>query len=307
MAYDLTGKLVIAISSRALFDLNFENQIFENQGLEKYREYQLENEKIPLKKGGSFSLVKAFLNLNEIFGEQIVEVIVLSRNSPETGLRVFNTIDQMDLNIKRAAFTGGESISKYLKAFKVDLFLSKNLEDVQEAINQGFAAASVYDAPEEFLPEDDEIRIAFDGDAVIFSEESEIIYKSKGLEAFAKYEKENANKVLPDGPFAKLLRTLCAIKSKYPKILRIALVTARNSPAHERVILTFRKWGTYVDEAFFLGGIPKHELLKAFNPHIFFDDQEAHLDRSSKDVPSAKVPYKSESEINKLIGKPKEK
>lgn len=300
MAYDLEDKLVVAISSRALFDLNFENEIFETQGLEKYIEHQVKHENDIIPEGTAYSLIKGLLEFNDEFKEPIVEVIVMSRNSPETGLRIFNTIDQKGLNIKRAAFSGGENIAKYLSAFKVDLFLSKNQEDVQEAINAGFAAAMVYDTPITFTPSQNELRLAFDGDAVIFSEESELIYKNQGLEAFAEYERLNAQKPLPDGPFAKLFRALCAIKKRDPAKLRIALVTARNSPAHKRVILTFREWGVNVDEAFFLGGVPKHELLKAFNPHIFFDDQEAHLNDSSKEIPSAKVLYKSESEINKI-------
>ncbi len=292
MSYNLEDKLVIGISSRALFDLHYENQIFEKEGLEKYIAYQVQNENVPLKKGTSYSLIKALLDLNEKFEKPIVEVIIMSRNSPETGLRVFKTVDKMGLSIKRAAFSGGEEISRYLKAFKVDLFLSKNVEDVQAAIDDGFAAATVYDVPNEFKADEEVIRIAFDGDAVIFSDESEHIYKTKGLEAFMEHEKKNKDKVLPDGPFAKFLRTLYKIKQDFPEKVRIALVTARNSPAHERVIYTFRKWGVYVDEAFFLGGVPKHELLKAFNPHIFFDDQDSHLVESSKGVPSAKVPYK---------------
>ncbi len=300
MAYDLEDKLVIAISSRALFDLYYENQIFEEQGLEKYIAYQVEHENDILSEGTAYSLIKGLLAFNDEFEEPLVEVIVMSRNSPETGLRIFNTIDKKGLDIKRAAFSGGENIAKYLKSFKVDLFLSKNQEDVQEAINAGFAAAMVYDNPAQFIPSESELRLAFDGDAVIFSEESELIYKTQGLEAFAEFERKNALKPLPDGPFAKLFRALCSIKKKDPSKLRIALVTARNSPAHKRVILTFREWGVNVDEAFFLGGVAKHELLKAFNPHIFFDDQEVHLDDSSKEIPSAKVLYKSESEISKF-------
>lgn len=298
MPYSLDDKLVIGISSRALFDLNFENELFEKEGLEKYIEYQVKNENKQLGEGTAFSLIKGLLKLNESYDEPIVEVIVMSRNSPETGLRIFNTIDKSGLDIKRAAFSGGENISKYLAPFKVDLFLSKNQEDVQMAINAGFAAAMVYDTPKEFIPSESEIRIAFDGDAVIFSEESELIYKTQGLDAFAEYEKQNALQPLPDGPFAKLFRTLFTIKKRNPESIRIALVTSRNSPAHKRVILTFRKWGVNVDEAFFMGGVAKHDLLKAFNPHIFFDDQDAHLDHSSKEIPSAKVPYNSKSDLN---------
>lgn len=195
------------------------------------------------------------LNLNHKFKKNIIEVIVMSRNSPETGLRVFNSIENLDLGIERAGFTGGEPIAKYLSAFDIDLFLSKNEQDVQEAIDAGFAAALIYDVPKHYTPDDTEIRIAFDGDAVIFSEESEAIYQKEGLDAFLAHEKANAEKALPDGPFAKLLRTLSTIKKQYPNMLRIAIITARNNPAHKRVILTLRQWGVDIDEAFFLGGV----------------------------------------------------
>jgi 5'-nucleotidase len=300
MAYALNDKLVIGISSRALFDLEFENGIYMDKGLEEYIKYEMEHENDVLQPGTAFSLIKALLNLNNKFQANIIEVIVMSRNNPETGLRVFNSIDHMDLPIARAAFTGGEPIIKYLSAFKVDLFLSKNEQDVQEAIDAGFAAALIYDMPKNYIPDDHEIRIAFDGDAVIFSEESEVIYKNEGLEAFLEHEKANAERTLPDGPFAKLLRTLSTIKEKYPNKLRIAIITARNNPAHKRVILTLRQWGVNIDEAFFLGGVEKREILKAFNAHIFFDDQDSHVKPASSEVPSGRVPYKSGSKITEL-------
>lgn len=299
MAYSLENKLVVAISSRALFNLDKENEIFEKEGAQKYIEYQVQNENTPIEKGTAYSLIKGLLKLNESFEEPIVEVIVMSRNTPESGLRIFNTIDALGLDIKRAAFTGGESISKYLSAFKVDLFLSKHTDDVQDAINAGFAAALVYDPPSGFEPSETEIRLAFDGDAVIFSEGSELVYKTQGIDEFEKHEIANELLPLGDGPFAKLFRALFEIKKKEPNLIRIALVTSRNIPTHKRVILTFRNWGVNVDEAFFMGGVPKHNLLKAFNPHIFFDDQEAHLDNSAKEIPSAKVPYKSDSDLLK--------
>lgn len=293
MPYQLNDKLVIGISSRALFDLEYENQIFMEKGLEEYTRYEIEHENDILKPGTAFSLIQALLNLNTKFQKNIVEVIIISRNSPETGLRVFNSIDHLNLGIERAGFTGGEPIKKYLAAFHVDLFLSKNEQDVQDAIDAGFAAALIYNVPKDFTPDDQEIRIAFDGDAVIFSEESEEIYQRDGLEAFLEHEKANAEKALPDGPFAKLLRTLSTIKKEYPNMLRIAIITARNNPAHKRVILTLRQWGVDIDEAFFLGGVEKKEILKAFNAHIFFDDQDAHLLPASSEIPSGRVPYKS--------------
>jgi len=295
MPYKLKDKLVVAISSRALFDLEKENAIYEKEGLAAYTDHQIRHEDESLNPGTAFSLVQALLDLNLVDQEAQVEVIVLSRNSPSTGLRVFNSIERRELGIQRAAFTGGEKISKYLEALKVDLFLSKNKGDVQDAIDAGFAAATLYDAPENYQPDDSQIRIAFDGDAVIFSEESEAIYKEQGLDAFIENEKKNVQEPLPEGPFAKFLKTLSLIKEKDPNRIRIALVTSRNSPAHKRVILTLRLWGVDLDEAFFLGGVSKTEVLKAFNAHIFFDDQEVHLDPASGNIPSAKVPYPSDS------------
>ncbi|MDF2904850.1 MAG: 5-nucleotidase [Herbinix sp.] len=299
MPYQLNDKLVVGISSRALFDLEYENRIYNEKGLEEYIRYEIEHEDEVLKPGTAYSLIKALLSLNSKFNSGIIEVIAMSRNSPETGLRVFNSIDKLELGIERACFTGGENIAKYLAAFDVDLFLSKNEQDVQEAIDAGFAAALIYDVPKDYTPDDNEIRIAFDADAVIFSEESEEIYQSQGLEAFLEHEKENAEKALPDGPFAKLLRTLSTIKEKYPNKLRIAIITARNNPAHKRVILTLRQWGVNIDEAFFLGGVEKKAILKSFNAHIFFDDQDTHVRPASTEIPSGRVPYKSDSTIQK--------
>ncbi|MGB3366451.1 MAG: 5'-nucleotidase [Acidaminobacteraceae bacterium] len=291
MAYDLKNKLVVAISSRALFSLEKENEIYENLGLHEYAKFQLENEDENLEKGTAFPLIKALLSLNNKFDDNIVEVIIMSRNSPETGLRVFNSIDTYELDIKRAAFTGGEDISRYLSAFNVDLFLSKNEFDVQQAINKGFAAAIIYNTPENFHPDETQIRIAFDADAVVFSDESERIYKEKGLEAFLENEKNNAEKDLLEGPFGKLLKTLSKIKEKDEDRIKIAIVTARNSPAHKRVIYTLRNWGVKVDEAFFLGGVKKNDVLEAFNAHIFFDDQDTHVSLASEATPSGRVPY----------------
>ena len=292
MPYDLTDKLVIGISSRALFNLEEENVIFERHGLNAYARHQLEHEEEALEPGTAFPLIKALLSLNIEFEEPLVEVIVMSRNSPETGLRVFNSIDAHNLNIVRAAFTGGEDIARYLGAFDVDLFLSKNEADVQQAINNGYAAALIYNVPEDYKPDETQIRIAFDADAVVFSEESEEIYQSEGLEAFLDHESKNAKKDLPEGPFGKLLKTLSRIKEKDPARIKIAIVTARNSPAHKRVIYTLRNWGVKVDEIFFLGGVRKREILKAFNAHIFFDDQDTHVKPASEVIPSSRVPYK---------------
>ena len=300
MAYDLSDKLVVAISSRALFDLEHENQIFENNGIEAYTRYQIEHENTVLPKGTAFPLVEALLSLNEKFEEPIVEVIILSSNSPETGLRVFNSISEYGLDIVRAAFTGGEAKHPYLEAFNIDLFLSRNEKEVQDAIDQGVAAALVYDAPRDYHPNQKEIRIAFDADAVVFSDESELIYKQEGLEAFYENENANAENAMNEGPFAKLLKTLSKIKEKDDSLLKIAIVTVRNSPAHKRVILTLRKWGCKIDEMFFLGGVAKDKVLKAFNAHIFFDDQDYHVGPASQLIPSGRVPYKSDSKLHQF-------
>lgn len=297
MPLNLDDKLVIGVSSRALFDLEFENKIFEKDGLEEYSKYQLEHEKEVLKPGTAFPLIKALQNLNTD-DKYLTEIIVMSKNSSDTSLRIFNSIEHYELKISRAALVGGASISPYLPAFKTDLFLSANEADVQEAINANIASGIICDHsslpinPEENISQ---IRIAFDGDAVIFSDESERIYQEKGLQAFAEHEHENAQKPLPEGPFAKLLKTISLIQNHFPEEtmpIRTALVTARNAPAHERVIRTLRAWNVRIDEVFFLGGIEKSQVLKAFGANIFFDDQTVHTDPASKFVPSARVPYK---------------
>ena len=299
MALTLDDKLVVGISSRALFDLEEENRIYEEQGLKAYSDYQIEHENDILKPGTAFPLIKALHNLN-CDNKHMTEIIIMSKNSADTSLRIFNSIKHYGLDISRAALLGGNSISPYLNTFKTDLFLSANEEDVQEAINAGIASgiicshANLPINPNEPIPQ---IRIAFDGDAVIFSDESEKIYKEKGLEAFAKHEEENAKKPLPEGPFAKLLKTISLIQNQFcadNMPIRTALVTARNTPAHERVIRTLRAWDVRIDEAFFLGGIEKTEILKSFGANIFFDDQSVHTDKASRLVPSARVPYKQE-------------
>ncbi len=297
MAIDLTDKLVIGVSSRALFDLESENEIFEKEGLEAYATYQLEHEKDILKPGTAFPLVKALQKLNAD-GRYLTEIIIMSKNSADTSLRIFNSIEHYGLEISRAALVSGYSLAPYLDAFKTDLFLSANEEDVQEAINANVAAGIICDhAQLPIRPQDSvqQIRIAFDGDAVIFSDEAERIYQTEGLQAFAEHEQKNAQNPLPEGPFAKFLKTLSLLQQKFPENevpIRTALVTARNAPAHERVVRTLRAWNVRIDEVFFLGGIKKGDVLKAFGANIFFDDQAVHTEPASKVVPSARVPYK---------------
>lgn len=293
MAFNLDDKLVIGISSRALFDLEEENRIFEEEGLEKYAQYQIEHENDVLKPGTGFRLVKSLLDL-KIDGNQVAEVIIMSRNSSDTSLRIFKSIEEYGLGITRAALAGGASVEPYLGAFETDLFLSANEEDVQEAINAGFAAGLIIPDSKSAESDKEYIRIAFDGDAVLFTDESEKIYQAEGLEAFSEYERANAMNPLPEGPFAKFLKTLSMIQERFGEDcpIRTALVTARCAPAHERVIRTLRAWNVRVDEAFFLGGIDKSRILESFGADIFFDDQQVHLDTASKVVPSARVPYK---------------
>lgn len=306
MPTNLSDILVIGVSTRALFDLEKENEVFEKEGIEGYRKYQLENEDIPLDPGTAFYLIQSLLELNKQANKRIVEVIVMSRNSPETGVRILNTIKKYELDITRVALSGGEPLAPYMNAFDLDLFLSKDESDVQAVIDsKTCAAALIYAPPKEFNPSDNRVRIAFDADAVLFSEESEHRYKTEGIEAFQQYEAEHENDPLKEGPFAKLLIKLSRIQEHLPtrielSPLRLAIVTARNAPSHMRVIKTLRKWGVYVDEAYFLGGLDKDKVLDAYGAHIFFDDQETHLEKASKVVPSGKVPYTSDSPLKKI-------
>lgn len=299
MAYNLSKKLVIGVSSRALFDLTLENEIFEKQGVEAYCDYQVQHENEVLKPGPGFSIIKALLNINHLPGQEgRVEVIVMSRNSADTSLRVFNAIEHYGLDISRAVLASGAALAPYLNAFRTDLFLSAYEDDVQSAVNSGIAAGILCADGKHYYSCDNEIdciRIAFDGDAVLFSDDSEKIYQEHGLEAFEKNEMENAKNPLSAGPFAKFLKTISDLQKEFHSSkspIRTALVTSRSAPAHERVIRTLRAWEVRIDEAFFLGGIFKRDVLEAFGAHIFFDDQAVHTTPASEVVPSARVPYK---------------
>ena len=297
----LQDKLVIGISSRALFDLEKENEIFEKDGLVAYQKYQIEHENIPLEKGTAFYLIDSMLKLNSISDKEFIEVVIMSKNSPDTGLRILNSIKHYNLTIPRSAFTSSVSLAHYIDAFKVDLFLSKSKIDIQEIADTGkCASALLYTTPKNYKPDKNVLKIAFDADAVIFSDESEQIFKEKGLEAFYKNEFENRNLKLKEGPFGKFIKILSKIQKKVDsKLIRIAIVTARSYPANIRVIKTLREWGVNIDEAFFLGGMSKDEVLKSFNPHIFFDDQDINVFSASSIVPSSKVPYKKGSQLYK--------
>lgn len=294
MAVNFDEKLVVAISSRALFDLDESHAVFERDGVDAYCAYQIEHENTPLQPGTAFPLVKKLLALN---GNNLenpkVEVILLSRNSADTGLRVFNSIKHHNLNITRASFTRGESTHKYIPAFGADLFLSSNPEDVQQALVAGHAAATILPSTVE-LNTSEQLRIAFDGDAVLFSDESERIFKQQGLKAFSANESATANTPLMGGPFKGFLAALHAIQADYPSEqspIRTALITARAAPAHERVIRTLREWNIRIDEALFLGGMDKGAFLKAFGADIFFDDQKTHCDSAREHVATGHVPH----------------
>lgn len=300
MSYDLENRLVVGVSSRALFDLSCENRIFEADGVDAYCRYQVEHEDEILQPGPGFPLIRALLNLNNLPGmEGCVEVIIMSRNSPDTSLRVFNAIRHYGLNITRAVLASGASLAPYLEAFRTDLFLSAYEDDVQSAIDSNIAAGIIcsdgihtYDCEHQIK----QIRIAFDGDAVLFSDESEQIFKEKGLQAFEENERKNADNPLKAGPFARFLKILSELQKGFnadEAPIRTALVTSRCAPAHERVIRTLRAWNVRIDEAFFLGGVQKKDVLKAFGAHIFFDDQLIHTDTASEVVPAARVPYKN--------------
>jgi 5'-nucleotidase len=307
MAVDLSEILVVGVSSRALFNLEKENEIFNKHNIKAYRKYQLEHENDILEQGTAFPLIESLLRLNDHASKPIVEVVVMSRNSPETGFRIVNSLKHYNLPITRLAFSGGEPLAPYIESYDVDLFLSKDESDVQKIIDtSNCATALVYDPPKDFIPELDRVKFAFDADAVIFHEESELIYKTTGsLKDFHKHEEENENIPLKEGPFADLIKKLSKIQEYFPEEiefspLRISIVTARNAPSHMRVLKTLRHWNVYVDEIYFLGGLAKEKTLKALGAHIFFDDQTVHLEGSSNVVPCGKVLYKTDSPLKKF-------
>jgi 5'-nucleotidase len=294
MPTNLDNKLVIAISSRALFDLNESHKVYEEEGLDAYAKYQIEHENAILEPGVAFNMVNKLLKINDKFEEPLVEVLLLSRNSADTGLRIFNSIKHYNLNITRAAFSSGESPYTYVSAFGSHLFLSTHYEDVQQALQAGYAAATIL--PHTKSHQDtDELRIAFDGDSVLFSDEAEKVYQEKGLEAFVSSEAKNAETPLEGGPFKPFLQALHTLQKSFTEKdcpIRTALVTARSAPSHERVIKTLRHWNVRLDEAIFLGGLAKGEFLKAFKADFFFDDQRAHCESAmDSDIPSGHVPH----------------
>ena len=291
MAASLDGQLVVAISSRALFDFEEENLVFEQGDDRAYMKLQLERLEEPAKPGVAFSLVKKLLAFNDAHSQR-VEVVILSRNDPVSGMRVFRSAQHYGLPIQRGSFTRGQSPWRYLKPLNANLFLSTHLSDVRAALDAGVPAAQVYPhSAHASEAHPNEVRIAFDGDAVLFSDEAERVFQTEGLSAFQAHERAKAAQPLLAGPFKPLLAALHRLQQEGTPAMRIrtALVTARSAPAHERAIRTLMDWNIEVDEAMFLGGLPKGEFLKEFEPDFFFDDQTGHIESAAQHVPAGHV------------------
>ncbi len=303
MAYPIERKLVIGVASSALFDLSDSDQIYVEKGENEYKKYQLENIDKTLEKGVAFHFIRRFLNINTHFSDRSpVEVVLLSRNSSQTGLRVFRSIQKYGLDITRAAFLTGTSPYAYIPAFNISLFLSANQQDVQNAVDSDYPAGLVL--PSQIVDDeiDTELRVAFDFDGVIADDESECVFKKNNdLNEFHAHEKEKVSIPHKPGPLADLFKKLSFMQKlekkeqkndqNYKRILRIAIVTARNSPSHERVVTTLEKWGVSPDEIFFLGGMEKHRVLSVLKPHIYFDDQISHLTSPARNIPMVHVPF----------------
>jgi len=297
MPYSVEGKLVVAISSRALFDFEEENRVFERDGEAAYIALQFARLDVPARQGVAFPLVKKLLSFNTP-GQQRVEVVVLSKNDPVSGLRVFNSSKSENLNVERGVFTRGRSPYHYLEPLKANLFLSANEADVMGALQAKVPAARVYpESSQAASRHAQEVRIAFDGDAVLFSDEAERVFQKDGLDAFTRHETAHALKPLPPGPFKPLLEALHKLQEasrtekNFSMKIRTALVTARSAPAHERAVRTLMDWNIAVDEAMFLGGLDKGDFLKAFEPDFYFDDQHGHVDSARRHVAAGHVPF----------------
>ncbi|MCV6588660.1 MAG: 5'-nucleotidase [Marinobacterium sp.] len=302
MPYPIDRKLVIAVSSSALFDLSESHTVFVERGPKAYKAFQESHVDKALGKGVAFPFIKRFLQINQRFKNQIpVEVVLLSRNSATTGRRVFRSINHYDLDISRAAFIEGKSPFQYVPAFNASLFLSANEEDVKNAIDAGFPAGAVL--PSKIVNDegDDELRIAFDFDGVIADDEAEAVYKGGDLPEFHEHEVKKSGIPHEPGPLADLFKKLSFLQKledreverdrHYKRILRTAIITARSAPAHERVVTTLESWGVSANEMFFLGGMAKERILSRFKPHMFFDDQRDHLKSDSGDIPMVHIPF----------------
>jgi 5'-nucleotidase len=290
MPASLDGQLVVAISSRALFDFEEENRLFESGDDRAYMRLQLERLELTARPGVAFSLVNKLLAFNTEAPR--VEVVILSRNDPVSGMRVFRSAQHYGLPIQRGVFTRGESPWRYLRPLKANLFLSTNEADVRSALVAGVPAARVFPhSKRASAAHPNEVRIAFDGDAVLFSDEAERVFQTDGLDAFQAHEQERAGKPLAAGPFKPLLEALQHLQNDPASGMRIrtALVTARSAPAHERAVRTLMDWHIEVDEAMFLGGLAKGEFLREFEPDFFFDDQTGHIENACAHVPAGHV------------------
>ncbi|MDC8756558.1 5'-nucleotidase [Janthinobacterium fluminis] len=303
MAYQIEQKLVIGIASSALFDLSESHQIYLDSGAEEYRKYQEQNIDSILGRGVAFPFIRRFLSINKHFARQApVEVVLFSRNSPETGLRVLRSIAHYGLDISRAAFVTGQSPYTYLPAFNASLFLSANEGDVRNALANKFPAGLVLPSRIEDDENDGELRVAFDFDGVIADDEAETVFKrNNDVEEFHAHETKHVATPHQPGPLADLFQKLAVMQRleekaqrrdpAYKKILRIAIITARNAPSHERVVTTLKSWGVSANETFFLGGMDKARVLAVFKPHIFFDDQLSHLKSAGGTIPMVHVPF----------------
>jgi 5'-nucleotidase len=302
MAYPIERKLVIAVASSALFDLSESHDMFVKNGPKAYKEFQEANLNKVLNKGVAFPFIRRFLNINKRFPKQMpVEVVLLSRNSAITGKRVFRSIAHYELDISRAAFMEGNSPYEYIPAFNASLFLSANEGDVKRAIKSGYPAGTVLPSKVMDVESDEELRIAFDFDGVITDDESETIFKEGGLPEFHDYEVANTHIPHKPGPLADLFKKLAFMQKledreqendrDYKRIIRTSIVTARNAPAHERVITTLEDWGVSANEVFFLGGLKKERILSTLKPHMFFDDQRSHLESEAGDIPMVHIPF----------------
>ena len=303
MAYPIERKLVVGVSSTALFDLHEEESIFSEQGLEKYKQHQIKYSKQVLNKGLAFPFIKRFLNINNVYNdEKPVEVVLFSKNSPETGLRIFNSIKHYNLDISRAAFTSGKSPYSYIPAYNISLFLSTNETDVLNAIEAGYPTGRIIKTKVEDDETDTELRVAFDFDGVIADDESEKVYADSGqLTLYQAYETEHNQEPLMPGPLGDFFKKLSIFQKmesrkqakdpKYKKILSTSIITARNAPAQERAINTLKSWNVGVDEVFLLGGINKSRILEVMKPHLFLDDQISHLDPKLHNIPLVHIPF----------------
>lgn len=299
MPYSVEGKIVVAISSSALFDMSESDKIFREEGLIAYKEHQKENIDVPLNKGVAFPFVSRLLKINDDFpSSRPVEVILMSKNSPESGLRAFNSFNHYGLDISRAVLSSGDANFQYLPAFNADLFLSSNEEDVKEALKLGYPAGRIVKST---VDDDDspELRLAFDFDGVLADDESEKVYKEKGMEEYRLYESTKKKVPLSPGPLEPLLKKISSFKKmertyglshpEYIPKIKTSIVTARNAPAHERMIRTLNSWGIDVDALFLLGGMDKDKILSILKPHMFFDDQMVHLENIH--APAVHIPF----------------